>query len=51
SRNNLAGAYRTAGDLERAIPLLERTLADRERMLGTDHPLTKVIRANLSALQ
>ena len=29
SRNNLAGAYQAAGDLGRAIPLFEQTLADR----------------------
>jgi hypothetical protein len=34
SRNNLAGAYRDAGRLTEAIPLFERTLADRERVLG-----------------
>ena len=28
SRNNLAGAYQAAGDLGRAIPLYEQTLAD-----------------------
>jgi len=38
SRNNLAGAYQPAGDLGRAIPLYEQTLADRERALGGDHP-------------
>ncbi|MEV4364552.1 tetratricopeptide repeat protein, partial [Nonomuraea sp. NPDC049625] len=31
SRNNLAGAYESAGDLGRAIPLYEATLAERER--------------------
>ncbi len=38
SRNNLAGAYQSAGQLERAIPLFEATLHDSERMLGPDHP-------------
>lgn len=28
SRNNLAGTYQSAGDLGRAIPLYEQTLAD-----------------------
>ena len=32
SRNNLAGAYRDAGDPGRAIPLLEQALADRLRV-------------------
>ncbi|MFI6339901.1 FxSxx-COOH system tetratricopeptide repeat protein [Streptomyces sp. NPDC050535] len=40
SRNNLAYAYRQAGDLDRAIALHERTLAERERVLGEDHPDT-----------
>jgi hypothetical protein len=38
----------TAGDLGRAIPLYEQTLADRERVLGADHPQTKTVRANLA---
>ena len=38
SRGNLAAAYRAAGRLDEAIPLLERTLADRERVLGETHP-------------
>ena len=37
-RSNLAGAYQAAGDLGRAIPLFEQTLADYVRVLGTDHP-------------
>jgi hypothetical protein len=47
SRNNLAGAYRSAGDLSRAIPLYEQTLADSERVLGADHPHTSALRASL----
>ncbi|MEV4364618.1 tetratricopeptide repeat protein [Nonomuraea sp. NPDC049625] len=46
ARNNLAYAYREVGDLGRAIPLCESTLADCERVLGADHPLTKIVRAN-----
>ena len=38
SRNNLANAYRSAGRLEQAIPLSERTLEDRERVLKPNHP-------------
>ncbi|MEV4364110.1 tetratricopeptide repeat protein [Nonomuraea sp. NPDC049625] len=34
SPNNLAGAYRAAGDLSRAIALHEATLAESERLLG-----------------
>jgi len=48
SRNNLAYAYRSAGNLQRAIPLYQRTLADRERVLGADHPDTLSSRNNLA---
>ncbi|WP_208630396.1 tetratricopeptide repeat protein [Amycolatopsis kentuckyensis] len=48
SRNNLAYAHQTAGDLKRAIPLHEATLADYERVLGTDHPHTLSSRNNLA---
>ena len=48
SRNNLAGAYQSAGDLDRAIPLYEQTLADRQRVLGADHPDTLTSRNNLA---
>ena len=43
-------AYREAGRTAEAIPLYERTLADRERLLGLDHPNTKAVRKNLAAL-
>ena len=48
SRNNLAYAYETAGDLGRAIPLYEQTLTDRQRILGSDHPDTLTSRNNLA---
>ena len=48
SRNNLADAYQSAGRLEEAIALLERTLADRERVLGAEHPDTLASRNNLA---
>jgi hypothetical protein len=44
SRNNLACAYQDAGDLGRAIPLWEQTLADSVRVLGPGHPQTKIVR-------
>jgi len=47
SRNNLAHAYRSVADLGRAIPLYEQTLADRERVLGGDHPDTLSSRNDL----
>ncbi|MEI2777295.1 MAG: tetratricopeptide repeat protein [Tetrasphaera sp.] len=48
SRNNLAGAYGSAGDLGRAIPLYTQTLTDSERVLGPDHPDTLTSRNNLA---
>ena len=48
SRNNLAGAYESAGRLQEAISLYERTLADRERVQGADHPDTLASRNNLA---
>jgi len=41
-------AYRAAGRLDEAIPLYERTLADRERVLGETHPDTLMSRNNLA---
>ncbi|MFD4743236.1 tetratricopeptide repeat protein, partial [Streptomyces virginiae] len=49
SRNNLAGAYESAGDLGRAIPLYEQTLTDTVRVLGGGHPFTVTVRGNLDA--
>jgi tetratricopeptide (TPR) repeat protein len=44
-----AGWYLSeVSDITRAIPLLERTLADRERVLGADHPETLGSRNNLA---
>jgi hypothetical protein len=37
ARNNLAFAYRTAGRIDEAVQLYERTLADRIRLIGEDH--------------
>lgn len=48
SRNDLAGAYVTAGDLARAIPLYEVTLAQCEDVLGGTHPDTLSSRNNLA---
>ncbi len=48
SRNNLAGAYQSAGRLEQAITLYETTLTDSERVLGGDHPATLTSRNNLA---
>jgi hypothetical protein len=48
SRNNLAGAYESVGDLGRAIPLYETTLTQSERVLGDTHPQTLASRNNLA---
>src|SRR6266496_4056762 len=48
SRNNLAYAYREAGNPGRAIPLLQQALADSVRLLGEDHPDTLTPRNNLA---
>jgi hypothetical protein len=51
SQNGLALAYQATGQLEKAIPLLERALDRCERVLAADHPLTQTIRRNLAAAQ
>jgi tetratricopeptide (TPR) repeat protein len=48
ARDHLARAHEPAGDLGTAIPLLEQTLNDRERVLGPDHPDTLTSRNNLA---
>ena len=49
SHNNLAGAYQAGGRLAEAIPLYERTLADRRQVLGETHPDTLTSRNNLAS--
>jgi len=48
SRNSLAGAYRDAGRLDKAIALYEQNLEDSIRVLGLDHPSTLTSRFNLA---
>ena len=48
SRNSLAGAYREAGRLDKAITLYEQNLEDSIRVLGPDHPSTLASRFNLA---
>ncbi|MDX5564729.1 tetratricopeptide repeat protein [Streptomyces sp. ID05-04B] len=48
-RNDLANAYRSAGDLERAVPLLEQNLTDSLRVLDENHPNTLIFRNSLAA--
>ncbi|MEV1003036.1 FxSxx-COOH system tetratricopeptide repeat protein [Nonomuraea sp. NPDC050202] len=47
-RNNLAGAYESAGRLDRAAVLYDSTLAACERVLDAGHPLTLTSRNNLA---
>lgn len=50
SRGNLAYAYayERAGDVARAVPLLEAVLARHEQELGRTHPDTVICRDNLA---
>ena len=48
SRNSLAGAYRDAGRLDKAITLYEQTLEDSVHVLGLDHPSTLASRFDLA---
>ncbi|MGX1805161.1 tetratricopeptide repeat protein [Nocardia sp. NPDC055321] len=48
SRNDLAGAYESAGRASEAVPLHERALTDCERVLGIDHPDTLTSRNDLA---
>jgi lipopolysaccharide exporter len=48
SHVNLTYAYRQTSWLAQAIAVHERTLADRERLLGPEHPHTLASRANLA---
>ena len=48
-RNNLAGAYKSAGRLAEAIELFKQVLDERERVLEADHPDTLTVRNNLAS--
>ena len=48
SRNSLAGTYRDAGRLDKAIALHKENLEDSIRVLGPDHPSTLTSRFNLA---
>ena len=48
-RNNLAGAYESAGRLAEAIDAKKKLLPDCQRVLGREHPLTKQVEKNLEA--
>ena len=51
ARNNLALAYLSAGRIPDAVAIFERNLADRERVLGSDHPDTLKALNNLASAQ
>jgi hypothetical protein len=46
-RHPLGRAYRDAGRLTTALPLLERVVAEMESELGTEHPTTVEARKDL----
>jgi tetratricopeptide (TPR) repeat protein len=46
--NNLASAYRADGQLAKALPLYEETLAKKKAKLGPDHPDTLTSMNNLA---
>ena len=48
SRNNLAGAYRVSGRLDKAIALYEQVFSGRSRVLGPDHRSTLMSRDELA---
>ena len=48
TRGNLANAYQAAGRADDAIAIFEPLLADRERILGAEHPDTLTTRGNLA---
>ncbi|MER7760632.1 tetratricopeptide repeat protein, partial [Streptomyces sp. NPDC097619] len=48
ARNNLAAAYESAGDLDRAVSLHTGNLTRRARVLGVSHPSTLISRNNLA---
>jgi hypothetical protein len=51
TRRDLAVAYQQQGRVREAIPMFERTLADYERVYGTDHAESRAVREALAALR
>jgi hypothetical protein len=47
TRCNLATAYYSAGRLADTVTVLRGALADCERFLGPNHPMTETVRENL----
>ena len=50
SMNDLAMAYKDAGQLDKALPLLEQTLEKYKENLGREHPHTLTTMSNLANL-
>jgi len=48
--NALAVLFKSKGEYDRALPLFEKCLAKRKRVLGEDHPSTLISLNNLAAL-
>jgi hypothetical protein len=51
ARDILAIGYLGAGEQDRAIALYQDVMADCERTLGADHPVTAEVRSNLTAVR
>ncbi|GAA4966101.1 hypothetical protein [Nonomuraea thailandensis] len=49
SRDNLACVYRSVGDLGRAVPLFEATLAAASGCWAVATPMARIVRGNLEA--
>ena len=51
TRVSLAAALYAGGRLMEVIAVLQRALADSERHLGPDHPMTRTVRDNLDTVR
>ena len=49
TRVSLASALYAGGRLMEGVAVLQRALADAERYLGPDHPMTQTVRGSLDA--
>ena len=50
SLNNLAGLYRAQGRYVEAAPMVMEAVEIMERVLGVEHPNTKIVRDNYERL-
>ena len=48
--NNLATIYERTGRYSEAVPLYDEALSIRRRVLGAEHPHTKIVRGNFERL-